>query len=231
MKVAVIPARGGSKRIPRKNIKLFAGKPMIAYAIEAAKNSGLFEHVVVSTDDAEISDIAKAFGAETPFIRPPNLADDYTPTVPVIMHAIHECSKVYQEPEVVCCIYSCVPLLSASDLINSYSLMKESKVSSCIPIVEFPSAPQRALRVEGDGCVRYFYPEFSLTRTQDLVTAYYDAGQFYWGTVGAWQGNKIGSGLGFPLPSWRIVDIDTLEDWHRAELYYHFLHARGHLEK
>jgi pseudaminic acid cytidylyltransferase len=230
MNLCVIPARGGSKRIPRKNIKLFAGKPMIAHAIETAKNSELFEHVVVSTDDAEISDIAKSLGAETPFMRPPNLADDHTPTAQVVMHAIDKCSKVYQEPEFVCCIYPCVPLLSAKDLKNSYSSMKEKKVSSCMPIIEFQSAPQRALKVENNGCVKCIYPEFILTRTQDLMTAYYDAGQFYWGTARAWKENKISSGLGFPLPSWRFVDIDTPEDWHRAELYYHFLSTKMHLK-
>ncbi len=222
MKIAIIPARGGSKRIPRKNIKNFCGKPMIAHAIGAAKHSGLFEHVVVSTEDEEISRIAREWGAETPFTRPVDLADDYTPTVPVVAHAITACKALGWNIGYACCIYPGVPFIQVADLKLSFELIHTSQASYCFPVTEFPSAIQRALRRLPDGKMQPLYPEFELTRTQDLETAFHDAGQFYWGKAEAWLTNdKIHrSGVGFTIPSWRVVDIDTPEDWTRAELFY-----------
>jgi pseudaminic acid cytidylyltransferase len=220
MNIAIIPARGGSKRIPKKNIKFFCGKPMIAYAIEAAKQSGLFERIVVSTDDEDTTQIAKAYGAEIPFKRPAELANDYTATVPVIAHAIEACRNLGWKFDKVCCIYPGVPFIETEDLGASLALLDNSDVDYCFPVTEYPSAVQRAIRKLDSGKMQPFYPEFETTRTQDLETAYYDAGQFYWGKDEAWLTNsKIHSnGLGYLIPSWRVVDIDTLEDWDRAEI-------------
>ena len=222
MKIAVIPARGGSKRIPRKNIKDFCGKPMIAQAISAAKQSGLFEHVIVSTDDEEIARIACEWGAETPFKRPAELADDHTPTVPVVAHAITACQALGWEINYACCIYPGVPFIQIDDLKRALELLQTSQAAYSFPITEFPSAIQRALRRLPNGQMQPLYPENELTRTQDLEPAYHDAGQFYWGKPDAWlTNNKIHrSGVGLPIPNWRVVDIDTPDDWERAEILY-----------
>jgi len=220
MNIAVIPARGGSKRIPRKNIKAFGGKPMIAYAITAAKNSGLFDHVLVSTDDAEIASIANAWGAETPFVRPAELANDFTATVPVVAHAIQACEELGWSFDNVCCIYPGVPFIEVEDLQGAFKQLQVGSDDYCFPVAEFPSAIQRALKRNSDGEMQPFYPEFQLTRTQDLEPAYFDAGQFYWGNKRAWLNNPRihSSGIGYQIPSWRAVDIDTPDDWERAEL-------------
>ena len=222
MRLAVIPARGGSKRIPRKNIREFAGKPMIAHAISAARQTGLFERILVSTDDGEIASIAREWGAETPFTRPVELADDYTPTVPVIAHAITACQALGWSIDYVCCIYPCVPFIQTSDLKLALDLLQASQAAYSFPVTEFPSPIQKALRRLPDGRMQPFYPEFELARTQDMESAYHDTGQFYWGKADAWLTNdKIHcSGVGLPIPSWRVVDIDTPDDWERAVLFY-----------
>ncbi len=222
MNIAIIPARGGSKRIPRKNIKRFDGKPMIAHAITAARASGLFEHTVVSTDDEEIAAIARQWGAETPFVRPANLANDYTATVPVIAHGIQACRALGWAFEYVCCIYPGVPFIQIDDLKGALALLMEGETDYCFPVTEFPSAIQRALRRLDGGKMRPFHPQFETTRTQDLEPAYHDAGQFYWGKAGAWlQNTRIySSGIGYVIPNWRVVDIDTPEDWLRAETLF-----------
>jgi len=222
MKIAVIPARGGSKRIPRKNIKLFDGKPMIAHAISAARASGLFGHIVVSTDDEEIAAIAQEWGAETPFVRPADLANDYTATVPVIAHGIQACRTLGWTFEHVCCIYPGVPLIQVEDLQGALALLLEGEANYCFPVTEFPSAIQRALKRLADGKMQPFYPQYENTRTQDLEPAYHDAGQFYWGKTEAWlQNPRIHTGgIGYIIPNWRVVDIDTPEDWLRAEAMY-----------
>ena len=222
MNIAIIPARGGSKRIPRKNIKLFDGKPMIAHSINAARASGLFEHIVVSTDDEEIALIAREWGAETPFIRPTDLANDYTETVPVIAHGIQACGNLGWKFEYVCCIYPVAPFIEIDDLKETLALLMEAGEGYCFPVTEFPSAIQRALRRLDDGRMRPFYAQFETARTQDLVPAYHDSGQFYWGKGGVWLENiRIhSSGIGYVIPNWRVVDIDTPEDWLRAETLY-----------
>ncbi|KAA6232060.1 pseudaminic acid cytidylyltransferase [Chlorobium phaeovibrioides] len=222
MSIAIIPARGGSKRIPRKNIKMFAGKPMIAHAITTAKMSGLFEHIVVSTDDQEISKIAQKWGAVTPFLRPDELANDYTATVPVIAHAIQSCRALGWYIEQVCCIYPGVPFLQIEDLKGALQLLLKSDMDYSFPVTEFPSAIQRAMKRTDDGKMQPFYPQYELTRTQDLEPAFHDAGQFYWGKAEAWLlNNKVHSnGVGYIIPNWRVVDIDTPEDWDRAELLF-----------
>ena len=219
MNLCVIPARGGSKRIPRKNIKVFLGIPMIAHAIEVAIASGLFEHIVVSTDDNEIAKIAVKHGAKVPFMREKDLADDHTPTAPVIAHAILECTRYGWSIDKVCCIYPCVPLLHTEDLKACLDLLEKSQAPYSFPVTEFPSAIQRALKRDKNYKLTPFYPENALSRSQDLETAYYDAGQFYWGTKNAWLSNAHAhsNGVGLAIPRWRVVDIDTPEDWQQAE--------------
>jgi len=222
MNIAIIPARGGSKRIPRKNIKDFCGQPMIAYAIEAAKASKLFDHIIVSTDDEEIAEVAKQWGAEVPFMRPAELSNDYTATVPVIAHGVQVCRELGWNPDNVCCIYPGVPFLQVEDLKGALTLLLKSDCDYSFPITEFPSAIQRALRRLDSGQMQPFYPQYELTRTQDLEPAFHDAGQFYWGKADAWLHNpKVhSSGVGYVVPNWRVVDIDTPEDWKRAEVIF-----------
>ena len=230
MNVAIIPARAGSKRIPRKNIKSFAGMPMIAHAISAAESSGLFAQIIVSTEDDEIAQIARDRGAKTPFVRPASLSDDHTPTVPVIAHAIETCEALGWRIDRACCIYPGVPFLRPDDLNKAFDLHCASLAAYCFPVTEFPSAIQRALRRGVDGRLSPYYPEYEVTRTQDLEPAYHDAGQFYWGTRDAWLNcPRIHSNsVGLVIPNWRVVDIDTPEDWHRAELLYQFLKTSNH---
>jgi pseudaminic acid cytidylyltransferase len=225
MSLCIITARGGSKRIPRKNIKLFCGKPMIAYAIDVALTSGLFRHVVVSTDDGEIASVAKDHGAEVPFMRPQELADDHTGTVPVVTHAIRACADLGLVAELVCCIYPAVPLLQAQDLVSAAKLMEQTSADYVFPVAMFPSAVQRALKISAAGNVQPIYPEFENTRTQDLEPAYYDAGQFYFGRTEAWLADRSlhQNGKALIIPEWRVVDIDTPDDWARAELLFQFI--------
>lgn len=220
MKIAIIPARGGSKRIPKKNIKDFGGKPMIAWAISVAKKSGLFDHIVVSSDDAETIRIANEWGAETPFIRPKKLANDITPTVPVIAHAISKCQDLGWPVDYACCIYPSVPLLDVNDLIKACKLIEDTKEDFVYPVTEYAHPIQRAMRQLSSGQMEFLNDSYELTRTQDLETTYHDAGQFYWGKRDAWIKHKKlhTDGVGMVIPNWRVVDIDNIEDWKRAEL-------------
>lgn len=223
---AVIPARGGSKRIPRKNIRRFAGRPMIAHAIEAALSSGCFDAVVVSTEDEEIADVARACGAEVPFIRPDKLADDHTATVPVIQHAVRTLASTGRDFDLVCCLYATAPFVTRDLLREGLERLVRSGKSYAFTVAEFPSRIQRALRIREDGRVEPMWPENALLRTQDLEPAFYDAGQFYWGTVDAWlQGLTIHGPRSVPVvvPTHRVVDIDTPEDWARAEVLHRLL--------
>lgn len=227
--IAIIPARGGSKRVPRKNIRHFGGRPMIAHAIVAAVSSQLFERIVVSTEDHEIAAIAREWGAETPFERPAELADDHTGTLAVVAHAIHACRDLGWKMERACCIYPAVPFIRRIDLEGALAMLMDKGADYCFPVAEFPSAVQRALKLGVDGVVQPYYPQHEKIRTQDLEPAYFDAGQFYWGKTEAWLNNpRIHSGgIGYVIPSWRVVDIDTPDDWNRAELLYRCLHAEG----
>ena len=230
MRIAVIPARGGSKRIPRKNIRSFAGRPMISYAIDAARASGLFAHVVVSTDDAEIAEVAGRHGAVVPFMRPGELSDDHTPTVPVVAHAVETCRALGWNVMQACCIYPCVPLLRTDDLAAALRLLEESGGRGyAFPVTPFSSAIQRALRRAADGRVEPFHPQYLNTRTQDLEPAFHDAGQFYWAAAATWlAGSAIHAhGRTIVLPEWRVVDIDTASDWVRAEALYRALEGQG----
>lgn len=220
MRLAVIPARGGSKRIPRKNIRPFAGKPMIGWSIEAARASGLFDRILVTTDDAEIVRIATDFGAEAPFRRPAELADDYTPTTPVIAHAIEWQAAHGPTPAQVCCIYATAPFIQADDIRRGFDLLQDALCDYAFSVTSYPFPIQRALRVTSEGRVAMFQPEHFLTRSQDLEPAYHDAAQFYWGSAAAWLARRPLFGensIPVILPSHRVQDIDTPEDWERAE--------------
>ena len=219
MKIAVIPARGGSKRIPRKNIKVFDDLPMIGYAIKAAFNSELFDQVIVSTDDEEIAEVAKSLGAQVPFKRPADLSDDQTVTVPVVAHAVNWLKEKGIQIKAACCIYPCVPFLNAEDLIGAYDIFDQKDANYVYPVVAFHSSPWRAMTRPDDGPMKFIFQEYELTRTQDLPVCYHDAGMFYWGKASAWiNGLKMHSnGYGYVMDGKNIVDIDTELDWARAE--------------
>lgn len=228
MRVAVIPARGGSKRIPRKNIKPFCGKPMIAWPIEAARASGCFDRILVSTDDEEIAGVANQHGAETPFTRPADLSDDHATTTAVIAHATHWLGEQGEMPTLVCCLYATAPFVTADDLRRGLAKIEASGCDYAFSVTSFPFPIQRALRVTPGDRVEMFQPEHFLTRSQDLEEAYHDAGQFYWGHAEAWlRGDKIFTTASTPvmLPRHRVQDIDTEEDWVRAEWLFKALQA------
>lgn len=227
MKIAMIPARGGSKRIPRKNIRPFAGKPAIAHAIDAAKDAGIFDLILVSTDDAEIAKVAEQYGAAVPFMRPAEISDDHATTLDVIKHTLEWAESNGHKTEALCCIYPVNPFLEASDLKKGYETLLQEDAGYCFPVVEFPSPIQRAIKIRGDSRLEMFNPELSQTRTQDLQPAFHDVGQFYWGRPEVFlEMVPIFSDQATPIriPSWRAVDIDTEEDWQRAELIYKALY-------
>lgn len=220
MKLAIIPARGGSKRIPRKNIKPFCGKPMIAWSIEAARAAGCFDRVIVSTDDVEIAEVARAYGAEIPFVRPPELSDDHTGTIPVIAHAIEWMNCNAEPVDFACCIYATAPFVQAEDLKRGFDLLQKCETDYAFSVTSYAFPIQRAIRITSDERVEMFSPEHFNTRSQDLEDAFHDAGQFYWGRASAWLAGKplfSRCATPVPLPRHRVQDIDTVEDWERAE--------------
>lgn len=226
MKVAIIPARGGSKRIPRKNIRQFFGKPIIAYSITAALSSRLFDRVIVSTDDEEIAAIARNSGAETPFLRPKNLADDFTGTNEVVRHALDWLRNNGMRAEYACCIYATAPFIRVDFLREGFEKLVGSSKSFAFSVTSFPFPIQRAIRVTRGGAVAPFFPEHISSRSQDLEKAYHDAGQFYWGKAQAFLDDEVlfsSASIPIVLPRHLVQDLDTLEDWKRAELMYHAL--------
>lgn len=228
MKLAVIPARGGSKRIPRKNIELFCGKPMIAWSIEAALHSACFDEVVVSTDDSEIADVARQWGASLPFVRPATLADDHTGTIPVIRHAVEWFQEAGKSPTEVCCIYATAPFIRVEDLRQGLNRLLANDCSYAFSVTSYPFPIQRAIYITEQGRVEMFDPDQFHTRSQDLKEAWHDAGQFYWGRANAWlEERKVfaPTSVPIPLPRQRVQDIDTPEDWLRAEWMFKALQA------
>jgi pseudaminic acid cytidylyltransferase len=226
--VAIIPARGGSKRIPKKNIKDFFGKPLIAYSIEVALASELFEKIIVSTDDEEIAKIAKEYGAEVPFIRPRELSDDFTGTDVVIQHAIDYLKDNGEEFDFICTIYATAPLLQSKYLIEGLEKLKNSDAINAFSATTMPFPIQRTFKLDKDGRCEMFTPEHYMTRSQDLEEAYQDAGQFYWENRKLAKESKnkvVFSDISIPiiLPRHLVQDIDTLEDWERAEFMYQVL--------
>ena len=223
MKLAIIPARGGSKRIFRKNIRDFCGKPILAYSIETALASSLFDHVIVSTDDDEIASIANHFGAETPFLRPPELSDDFTGTNAVVKNAIEWYQRQGKSVSLVCCIYATAPFLKIKYLKEGYEKLVDSNMWFAFSVTTFPYPIQRAIYIHKEGGIDLFWPDFANTRSQDLEEAYHDAGQFYWGRSEAFINDKsLFSKKSVPviIPRYLVQDIDTMEDWQRAELMF-----------
>lgn len=216
MTVAIIPARGGSKRIPRKNIKDFAGRPMIAHTIVAALESGCFERVLVSTDDQEIAAIARQWGAEVPFVRPPELSDDKTATAPVVLHALDWLKANGDEPDYACCIYATAPFLQGRYLQHGLDTLRATGATTAFSVTSFAFPIYRGLQLDQNGVVSMIWPEHKLTRSQDLPEAYHDAGQFYWLNSSKF---REGGSLYAPdsraviLPRRLVQDIDTPEDW------------------
>ena len=230
MKIAVIPARGGSKRIPRKNIKDFCGKPMIVWSIEAAKSSGLFDHIIVSTDDQEIAKLAKEHGAAVPFVRPAELSDDYIGTGDVVKHAVEWIIKNLGKPEYVCTVYATAPFIKPIDIIKGLKLLQENDCQIVFTVTSFPFPIQRAIKITSNGRVQMFQPEHFMTRSQDLEPAYHDAGQLYWSVTDAVLNNiSAFSSESIPLvlPRYQVQDIDTAEDWIRAEQLFQLILNKG----
>lgn len=231
MKLAVIPARGGSKRIPRKNIRPFCGRPMIAWSIRAAQEAECFDHIIVSTDDAEIAEVAREYGAKVPFLRPAVLSDDHTPTSPVVAHAINEIEVIEGRAATdACCIYATAAFVAGADLRNGLHMLEQGNWEFAFSVTSYAFPIQRAIRITASGGVAMFQPEHFSTRSQDLEEAWHDAGQFYWGRASAWKSARPIFGeasVAVRLPRYRVQDIDTLEDWERAEWMFRSL---GHAE-
>ncbi|SDK34415.1 N-acylneuraminate cytidylyltransferase [Maridesulfovibrio ferrireducens] len=220
MQVAIIPARGGSKRIPKKSIRPFLGKPLIAYAIEAARESGFFDHIIVSTDSEEFAEVVKEYGAEVPFMRPAELAGDFVATAPVIEHALDWVKENLGQPERFCQFFA-NPFITAETLRGGYKLMREKKANCVLGVTEFAYPILRAFKLNEQGGVQYAFPEYAPSRSQDLPTFFHDAAQFYWQELTDLPPDRT-EGLNLPyfLPRHMAVDIDTIEDWEIAERLY-----------
>jgi len=230
MNVAIIPARGGSKRIPGKNIKDFMGKPIIHYPIKAAVESGLFAKVIVSTDSEEIANVAIKAGAEVPFERPKSIADDDTPTADVVLHAINWLNAHGEKVKYCCCIYATAPFVTSTSIRKGFSLLSENGYSEVITVTTFNSCIFRALQKGHDGSLEMLWPENELKKTQDFPEVYHDAGQFYWlDSEKFLESKKMWSAEAFPLvlPRYLIQDIDTLEDWETSELLFELCKGKG----
>ena len=230
MNIAIIPARGGSKRIPRKNIKNFFGKPMIAWSIETARSSGVFDQIIVSTDDPEIADVARQWGAEVPFMRPANLSGDKAGATAVIAHATAWAIDNGMVLEGVCCLLATAPFVKGADLEAGWKLFATGKWDFVFSATDFASPIFRAFKQQTEGGIEMFYPENFHVRSQDLPLALHDAGQFYWGKPTAWVEERRVFGESSTVvhvPRWRVQDIDTAEDWERAELLADIITQRG----
>ncbi len=223
-KIAIIPARGGSKRIPRKNIKRFAGQPLIAYSIQCAKESKLFDEVIVSTEDEEIAKVAKDYGAKVPFMRPEKLGDDFATAGSAVSWTLDELKKQGKEYEFCCTIYATAPFLKPDVLVKSFQTLSSSDAKYCFSATSFPYAFQRAFKLENDRC-KMFFPAYYSSRSQDLEPAYHDAGQFYWDNLNKSSAKNMfdEDSIAYLLPRYLVHDIDTQEDWDMAELIFKVL--------
>lgn len=219
--VAIIPARGGSKRIPGKNIRLFNGRPMIAWSIQAALQTECISTVLVSTDDPQIADIASQLGANVPFLRPSDLSDDFTGTLPVVQHAVKwALENMVPAPEYFCCIYATAPFVQPEAIQQAFNTITSGTFDYVFAATSFAAPIQRAFSIGESGAINMFQPEHFRTRSQDLQHAYHDAGQFYWGTALAWLEKKqifSESSTAIVLPRFQVQDIDNEEDWIMAE--------------
>lgn len=226
MNIAIIPARLNSKRIPKKNIKKFCGKPMIYWSIYAAKKSNLFEKIIVSTDSDEIAKIAQKYGAIVPFLRPKKLSGDFIGTTPVVSHAANWAKSQGWDIKYVCCIYPTAALINVIDLKKAYKKISSNQFSYVIAASRYSAPIFRSFKVLGSKGLKMFFPDYYLKRSQDIEVAYFDAGQFYWGKLDSWIKQEKGysdKSTIQELPSWRVQDLDTNEDWKRAEFIFKLL--------
>ena len=206
--VAIIPARGGSKRIPHKNIKPFGGKQIIAYSINAAKKSNLFKRIIVSTDSEEIAEVSRAYGAEVPFMRPPEISDDYTHVSPVIHHALQWLLNNSEVVEYICCIYAAAPLLKSKYICRGYELIKDNNATSSIAVTTFPYTIFRAYKINNAGRIEMVWPENFDTRSQDWPEAFHDAGQFFWANAKKYLKERT------------LLTSDTIPIWYRILIHW-----------
>jgi pseudaminic acid cytidylyltransferase len=225
--LAIIPARGGSKRIPRKNIRPFAGKPLLAYSVDAAFASGCFSRVIVSTEDAEIAEVARALGAEVPFLRSAESANDHATLADVLIEVINDLTTAGQVvPDVLCCLMATAPFITAQRLQEGWALLQQTGADSVVPLMPFGFPIMRAVQVDEQRRFSMIWPEHYNTRSQDLPQAWHDAGQFYWSRVGILKATRRlyhEHSVALPLKPWEAQDIDTEEDWQLAELKYQLL--------
>ena len=221
--LCIIPARGGSKRIPRKNIKSFLGKPIIAYSIEAALKSKLFDEVMVSTDDKEIAEVAKQFGAKVPFMRSAETASDYATTADVLKEVLVKYQSLGKEFDCFCCFYATAPLVQSKDVVAAFELLQKSNFTCVYPVVQFSYPIWRCLDIAPDGTMTRHWPEYENSRSQDLPKEYHDSGTFYWYKTKEWLSGNIKVG-GIEVSETTIQDIDTETDWKLAEMKYELLH-------
>lgn len=226
--IAIVTARGGSKRIPHKNIKEFCGVPIIKYSIDAAIKSGLFDEIMVSTDDFQIAEIAKSFGANVPFMRSEETASDFATTSDVLMEVFNRYIELGKNFEYACCLYPTAPFISAEKLVEGMKILKEKKASGVVPVVKFSYPPQRCYILDEKGQISYKWPEFAKSRSQDLEQYYHDIGQFYFYNVKEYietKGDFHGNVYSMPIPESEVQDIDSPEDWKVAEMKYKILNG------
>ncbi len=221
--LAIIPARGGSKRIPRKNIKEFLGKPIIAYSIETALKTGLFDEVMVSTDDMEIAEVAKRFGGSVPFMRSAETSSDYATTADVLKEVIAKYQELGLAFDNFCCFYATAPLVQSKDVVSAFERLQESDFTCVYPVVQFSYPIWRCLDLAEDGTMTRHWPEFENSRSQDLPKEYHDTGTFYWYKTREWLTGNIKVG-GIEVSETTIQDIDTETDWKLAEMKYKLLY-------
>ena len=225
--IAIIPARGGSKRIPRKNIKDFLGKPILAYSIEAALKAGCFSKVMVSTEDPEIAEVARKYGASVPFLRSAETADDFSITSDVLIEVFENYAQHGRSFDHACCIYPTAPFVSGEKLNRAYELLLSKSADSVIPVTEFSFPILRSFQLQDSSRLEFNWPEHALTRSQDLQKAYHDCGQFYFLNVPVFLNKKklvTDNTHAIILPNLEVQDIDNEEDWQIAEMKYQFLH-------
>lgn len=230
--IAIIPARGGSKRIPKKNIKNFYGKPIIAYSIQVALESKLFEKVIVSTDSKEIAEIAEEYGAQVPFLRPHELSDDFISSGEAVNYTFNKLIENGEHYDYYCILYATAPLLRKEYLLKGFNEIIQGKASQAISCTSMPYPIQRSFKITQEGRCEMFWPENFLKRSQDLEKAYYDAGQFYWINP-SFQSSEIGFSkdlIPIILPEYQVQDIDTPEDWINAEIKYKILKEMNYVE-
>lgn len=234
MRIAVIPARGGSKRIPRKNIRVFNGRPMIAWSIQAAQQAGVFEKILVSTEDDEIASLARDLGAITPFVRPEHLSDDHAGTTAVMQHATQWAIGEDLPLDAVCCIYATAPFIRSEDIRAGLNALESGDWDFAFTATHYAASIYRSFRRTREGGIEMLFPEHFEDRSQDLPEVLHDAGQFYWGRPPAWiQAKRVFDRRSIPIviPGWRVHDIDTLDDWARAELLAEAIHLRFGAER